>query len=509
MKPFLKMGRNTRKPKNRKSNIRSIVTKAERELKNIKQRKRTYGGSRRRNRIGNKMPNTTSHKSAPVAKGFNTTYSKPKYESNGSTITITHSEYLGTINASDPFAATKFRLNPTDANTFPWLSTLANAYEKWKIKGLRARTVANCATITYGKTFMYFDYNPNNAPVTNIGIVLNTMDAVSGTPWVDKQIRYKPGYEAPKQFLIRSPYEAYNDYILYDPANLYVGTIGSVAGNLDPVQDLCEIWLDYKIELSVPDPSNGLRFNNSLFKLTDVQSIANGGGYAPDLQTSNTQIVAGNFMPTLTHSGFSFTDEFVGAMMIQMDCANGFDASRHFNMAGTGGAQLFQTMSVLNDETVSGDDQWAVFYQVNCPTGSSINFSGPLTTSAVTYTFTCFAFYPCNPLYWEFPSSELLNSQVALSNEKKSVKLDKHKSTVDDEEEFELFLYNRYLEKKQKSKNYQIRDFKKSHPIEISSNELSEDEDDEPLTLRPHWHYDGLEDVCPQPNLPGVRVMRK
>lgn len=363
---------------------------------------------RRRSRIAGL--NTVISRNAPLARGYSNTYSKPTYKGQKDSILVTHSEYIGTLNASDAFSANQYRLNPTDPNTFPWLSRLANSYEKWEIKSLVVRMKANCSTTTYGKTFAYFDYDPNNLPVTDIGVVLNTMDAKSGSPWVDKTVPFRRQFNAPKQFLIRSPYSNYSDYILYDPANLYVGTVGSVNGSIDPVQDLCEIWIDYTIQLSIPDPGNQINLVNAVFNLTNVtsQGFGSTGNYGPNFSTATvSSYQAGNFIPTFGSAGIFFPNAFTGIVTIQLNCSNGFDFSRLLQFGGSNGAQTQNNMWVLNDETVSGDDEWTLCCSVTSPPGGFIFVQNALTTTSLTYTYCKMAFASSNPRFWNTPSTEL------------------------------------------------------------------------------------------------------
>lgn len=394
--------RNTRLRKSENKLVRDV----KKDVKKIVQKKPAQS-RRRRKPMEKPMVKVT----APIGKGYNERYSKPKFKSKKDTIVVTHSEYLGTVRASDKLSQVKYRLNPTDKDTFPWLSTFGNAYEKWNIKSLKARYVANCSTTTFGKVFMYFDYDPNDTPPNEIGIILNTMDAKSGSPWVDKTVPFKKQFDTPKTYLVRSPYTEVTDYLLYDPANLLVGCVGTGANSTDPVLDLGEIWIDYTIELSIPDPYNTIESDNAVFTLNTVQSIAYQGGYVPDFSTAaSVTYDAGNYFPSF-QSGLPaiiFPKRFCGLIFMKLTASNGMDASRLITWQPTGGAQLYNKWSVMQDTVIEGDDSTCQVTQVISPAGGGIYLSNAILNTQHVFPWINICLYSCNPKWWKFPDPKIL-----------------------------------------------------------------------------------------------------
>jgi len=391
------MRRNNKNTRSRsvKKDVKKIV-KLDRKIDKMSRRKPNQ--YRRKNTM--RPTSNTYRATAPVAKGYKNKFSKPKFKGSKDSIFVTHSEYLGTVTASDPYSAVAYRLNPADPKTFPWLSTLANSYEKYNIISARARYVANCSTTTFGKTFLYFDYNPNNVPITDIGLVLNTMDAVSGSPWMDKTCPFRRQYDAPKTFLVRSPYVTPPSYLLYDPATLYVGTIGSINAEEDPNLNLGEIWIDYEIELSVPDPQGQIKLLSGIFQYTDCAAVESGTSstYYPNMTTGTFSYSAGNFLPTVVSNGFTFNEQFTGVITLLLTVGDGFTSGVQPVLQGTNGAISYPVNALLSDTFFFGADAWMIDFKVFCPQGSSLIWNGMSSTTDAWNVYCAFA--TSDPRYW-------------------------------------------------------------------------------------------------------------
>jgi hypothetical protein len=60
----------------------------------------------------------------------------PQFSSNRATNIVCHREYLGDMSGTTAFTNIAFPINPGVATTFPWLSTIAQNYQEYKIHGL-------------------------------------------------------------------------------------------------------------------------------------------------------------------------------------------------------------------------------------------------------------------------------------------------------------------------------------------------------------------------------------
>nr|UHS72015.1 MAG: putative coat protein [Tombusviridae sp.] len=86
--------------------------------------------------------------------------SKPLMKSGKRGLVITHREMIGQIitgSTGTNFTATGFICNPGRFSTFPWLSSLAGNFDKYRMLKLRFTTLSNQATTTAGRVGLGFD----------------------------------------------------------------------------------------------------------------------------------------------------------------------------------------------------------------------------------------------------------------------------------------------------------------------------------------------------------------
>lgn len=396
----------------------------------------------------------TVAKQAPLAEGYIRKYEKAKTVMTKTGIVVAHREYVGSVTSSNDLSFAQLRINPADPVTFPWLSTIAGAYEKFKIKKMKICYQKNCASITPGYVYMYPDYNVERTAMTTEALFLNTMDVVETSPWVSTDLTIKPAkLNQLKTYLIRSPYETYSgkDYLLYDPLNIFIGTAQSLAN--DPI-NVGRIFIDYEIELTIPDPETNLRLYSLDVHYTGLTtSLANGGGYVPDLTAPATTYYRGNYPISTQQQGFTFSDNFCGLCQIYF-VGSGFDASRIPDFVPTNGvAQLDGT--VLSDITL-GVDIWSFSYWLNMKKDSTFLYSSTasLTTSSTTGCYIIFELGSANPRWFSSPDPKItgafgthlsalnakpvsflpLTVQKAVKSMKKSTKLSSKKKMFEVED---------------------------------------------------------------------------
>jgi len=97
----------------------------------------------------------------------------PKFSSHQRGTRITEREYIGDIysgalaNGSSVFLNSAFSINPTNAATFPWLSTIAALYDQWEPHGIVFEFVStsseyNGTNQSLGTVIMSTDYDVND-----------------------------------------------------------------------------------------------------------------------------------------------------------------------------------------------------------------------------------------------------------------------------------------------------------------------------------------------------------
>lgn len=183
---------------------------------------------------------------------------------------ITHREYIRDISPSDAFTELEFPINPGLAQTFPWLSQLAESYEEYKIyacifefKSLCSDTVITAAgtSMGMGSVTMATNYNPNNDPFVDKRTMENYEGASSRKPSQSNVhiINVKKGSTAvPGLRWVRTGgIKANEDKRLYDIGTFSIATQGQSVSE----GTIGELWVAYRIEFFKPKYSGSIGSN--------------------------------------------------------------------------------------------------------------------------------------------------------------------------------------------------------------------------------------------------------
>lgn len=301
-------------------------------------------------------------KMMPITRATNIKVRRPaKIKTSKNGIRVKHREYLTSIAGSTDLSYIQFRLNPGDEKTFPFLSPIASSYEKYKIHSLRFFYSANCAAIAQGSIISYFDYDPDDKPITDVGQILNQISTSNNAAWQDQSIRYiKKGLEQSKDYYIRNDWTTYENLKLFDPAYLFIGTYGT-----GDATDLGKVFIDYDIELLVPDYTNRPPIKNAqlAFQNKPLVQVQNNGvelAYAISLTGSGANsYFAGNLkiFPTLSpdalnYPAMQFGDDFIGYITTYVQCGNMWELE-NFNLNNFYTFKRFNSNNLI-DKTYTG-----------------------------------------------------------------------------------------------------------------------------------------------------------
>jgi hypothetical protein len=177
----------------------------------------------------------------------------PKFSTSKQTNVICHREYLGDILGTAGFNNTAYPLNPGMSQTFPWLSTIAQNYQQYKFHGvifefrpLITDFVTNGAP---GVVVMATNYNADAVPYTTKQEMENSEYAVSVKP--TRELIH--GIECdvtqttiPQLYVRNGVPPTGQDLRLYDLGNFQFAT------QVNPVQNLGELWVSYCVEFFKP-----------------------------------------------------------------------------------------------------------------------------------------------------------------------------------------------------------------------------------------------------------------
>jgi len=193
---------------------------------------------------------------------------------------ITFDEYIGEINGSVAFTATKFPLQPGIAGTFPKGAIKAALYSEWRqisCEFYYKPEVSGFATQGQGgKVILAMDYNAGNpAPTTKQQVEI--MHRVDNMPYEKMALRTDSVAvnRADAKYIRTGPIPVDEDIKTFDGGNLWVCTIGQANANV-----VGELHVRYKFRCSKPtllNPAQGGLISNVTLAQFSSTTIENAG----------------------------------------------------------------------------------------------------------------------------------------------------------------------------------------------------------------------------------------
>jgi len=169
-------------------------------------------------------------------------------------VRISHHEYLGDVKSATDFSVLKYPINPGMPVTFPWLSSVAQAFQEYELNGMVfyfKATSANALSSTntaLGQIIGAVQYNPYLSDPTSKVIMLGLAGASDGKPSESNvyPVECKADMTLMRSKLIRVD-TVTDDLAKYDHGNFFLGANGSQA-----VATVGEIHVVYDILLKKP-----------------------------------------------------------------------------------------------------------------------------------------------------------------------------------------------------------------------------------------------------------------
>lgn len=226
-------------------------------------------------------------KQASVASAYSTksTGRAPTITATRDSCRIKHRELVSSVTGSVAFtAATSLDINPGLSATFPWLSTMAPAWEEYRFNSLKVEYLTRTGSTTPGSMMIVPDYDPADASPLTEQIASSYEDVVEDAPWKDivcvMPASSLNGYT--KRHYVRTGSLASNlDIKTYDSAKVHLCTVDGTAVTWG------KVWIEYDVELFIPalNPTGSPPFGGFITGAT-TQTGANPFGTAPILDAS-------------------------------------------------------------------------------------------------------------------------------------------------------------------------------------------------------------------------------
>jgi outer membrane lipoprotein SlyB len=181
----------------------------------------------------------------------------PMMHNTGQTVVVRHKEFLATISGSSSFSVQhEFALNPGVSNTFPWLSTIANSFSEYTIKGLVFHYVptsgmaVSSTNSALGSVMIQTTYRASDSPPSSKHEILNEYwsNEVVPSETMCHPLECDPKENPFQVHYVRAGEIPDGDTILmYDLGKTYVAVQGMQSTNV-----VGDLWVTYEVELKKP-----------------------------------------------------------------------------------------------------------------------------------------------------------------------------------------------------------------------------------------------------------------
>jgi len=165
---------------------------------------------------------------------------------------VKHRELIGGIIGASPFTVTSDAIQPGLATSFPWLSTIATAFESYGFNSLSYLFCTSQSTATAGAVYAATDPDPLDEIPGSAGDFMDLDTACRGPAWDIDLVYHVPSsvlhrMEGPAPYLVRSGANAH-DLSITDTGTLLIATQGSAAAT----GSLGELYAEYDITFATP-----------------------------------------------------------------------------------------------------------------------------------------------------------------------------------------------------------------------------------------------------------------
>jgi len=183
---------------------------------------------------------------APVAQSRRVRVFKPRVTGVKGGVTIRHREYVADVAGNTTFGVTSFTVQPGLAASFPWLSGIANNFEKYRVKSMSLQYINVAATDERGRITLAFDRDPLDSDPETKADLFSYKGASEGSVWTGTTLSVPAGPD----LFTRNGTVIGSDLKTYDYGKFLVGV-----SNTSDTAVVGELFINYEIELTIPQPT--------------------------------------------------------------------------------------------------------------------------------------------------------------------------------------------------------------------------------------------------------------
>jgi len=213
-------------------------------VKKAQDRKKKFEKTRKRLNQGQ------THSEAPISMGFKSEFQAPQMSSRGQNTLVRHREYIADVPSSVLFAVlSTYSINPGLALSFPWLSQVAQRFEKYRFRFLRYTFETIAPTTSVGSVMLVPDFDAEDAAPSTKAQALSYKSSVRSQVWerIALDVKKEDLSAVPQYYIRAGPLTGSYDIKTYDVGNLFICSSGSANSNV-----IGELWVEYDVELLAP-----------------------------------------------------------------------------------------------------------------------------------------------------------------------------------------------------------------------------------------------------------------
>jgi hypothetical protein len=228
---------------------------------------------------------------------------------------IVHRELVASIIGSTNYTiAQTFSINPGLASSFPWLSSQAQGWEKYRFHKFKVCAYTRTGSNVPGSEILIVDYDAADAAPVNEQIASAYHGTSEDAPWKDIGCVFDSKRLLTERFIRSGGLAANLDIKTYDVAKFFVATVDGTAVNWS------KLWFEYDIELINQQlPSSGLNGSGTLQGAGGSIAAATPFGAAPVSTGSFALNASGTNVVTMTGlsigTEYSITATLVGTVI--------------------------------------------------------------------------------------------------------------------------------------------------------------------------------------------------
>ena len=267
---------------------------------------------------GNTIVGGTNSIAAPVSITRRISGVAPKFRQAKGKVHVTHRELVTTVtntvgtfrvnNSLDPPAGF-YRVNPTNANLFTWLPTLAANFDSYRFTYLRFVYVPLCSTTEVGRVALFWDKDSQDTLPVDRAAVSSYGHSKEGPPWAETILN------VPIDNVLRFTSDSNTtDRKLVDLGQLAYATY---AGN--STLQIGDVYIEYGVEFVEPQPAGTL--TQYITKVPGETAVSTGPSYLSNVNI-NVNATTAN-VEFFTPGTFLITAVVYGATIAPSSMAGG------------------------------------------------------------------------------------------------------------------------------------------------------------------------------------------